>query len=1121
MRNVLILCLFAAFVSCKGSKEDASPSADSRDTSTQIPPLEASSLAQLSDSWGVVRRDDGTFRQGILLRSGTQQNGDWEYLILTDVPKEETQIEFAVDQRITKVFSATRTAILENGLSLFKFSSNHRFETFSRHSSRPGEKIHALRLSKGTPLEPEAVNALRTELDNAQRDLRDYSQAEQRRMSDNMQSPAIRNQTTYGRFFSKISTLGAQLKFSTQTLTLLEVSAGTSSSSLAGNDSDWENTVLIGEDLKVFAIRLGDQWINIDEAFDSIPTRPKSVKLSVRGSNSSLDLTCSLRWDLPPDSKTYTFLAATTHELEMNGSGTIEERLAKIPKQSFQNNGTVCNIATTASWNGQPTTLWIKVMDEAKPEELILDEAISLDYDDAMVATWAKPPSDLIELSDQSVNSPEDLVKSQTSIAAGGVILDLIPTKDPSILLVQTDKSPFWATFDLKTGKLGKVPWPVSSDTLIAPQGDKTYLANRKTKVVEIWNNTTNKREALRLLDLTGELRSIAAPQLAPNSPVLVVTSTTASFVDCKTFKAMNCAAKLSNLFPIKGANNRSHQEMDPATMWARASADGTIYQIAGVANRTTNKSVISLVMHMHDDLVTNSEDLAINYIPTVGRNQCHEIPDQAGGNIALTVTRRGYQFPGNAGEIEIRELSENRSSNSVIRSAAFVPTLRPKSSTTSLPLDRKLYLDSSHGTLLIPQNEQIHFLQLKLPQIAARTPDFVFAGETLKLPLPRGTGHQAKSSIGGDISINGEYLNWSVPEKPSYGTVSIQLNWTGELGSPMERTVQIRPKEATIQPTAISPDGKRSIKLARRAIINASYNNYVGIAGAGNVLLLSANNQNSAWSLIDGSKLCEIECNSKQFIGDADRLYLLDHAGSLKSYDILTGKLLKSNQFGSQSKGDKQGINFISTGSASRSALITIAFDNFKKYYADIDRDTLELGIFDFGEGDVPIPTYQLTSNSSGSVCWSWTSGIFREGERVTVRAIEGAIEGTPDASGRFLVDRNELKDINQKPIKVYPRKSLPGGSENSQLSMDTSGRYLLISNYDSETNTSTISVRKLTDGFEEVFKLKTSEAGSSTFVIIPNTKTFLTTGRQSSDFMIYDLDCEAIEKEFSKGNP
>jgi hypothetical protein len=1121
---VLILCLLTFISSCKGpernhvSKNDESSDA----ASVQTAPLSSSTLNQISNTWGLVRLNDGTLRQGILIQTGQGSAGNTEYIVLADAPAENKRVEFAIGSSNTKIFSAIRKGELANGLVLFGFSTQDRLESFSRHTSKPGAEVHSIRLSTGEPLDTSELASLRSQLEQTQRSTADILRSESQGMRP---SPRLTNRpvrTESARLAVQAANLNASLKFATRSLAVAETAAATSSSKLDGSASTLNDTVLVGEDYKVFAIRHRDEWVNIDEVLDTVPTRPNSAKLTVSGSNSSLNLSISLTWDLPPASTSFSIVAATTHELETQGVGSLAERLAQIPKQRFSEIGSGCEISTTVSWAGNPTTLWIKVMDDAKPDELILDEAISLEYDGTLVASWAKPPSELIELPQAGTNTPEDLVKETVVIDAGGTVLDLIPSADSSVLLVRTDKPPFWSSLAVKSGTLGKVPWSATSDTLVAVQAGKTYLANRKTQEVEIWDDTTGKRESVRLMNLPGELLAIAAPRLAPGSPVLVITSQTAAFVDSSTFKAMNWLMDPLVLFPQAQSKNRSSVKMDPVTMWPRASADGALYSISGVSVEADKNQMRSLSMQMIDGMVTNSIGPGMfTYIPTSGRNQGQQIPDQAGGDLSLTVARNNSWFPGPTGPIEFQIEGGNRSIGE-LASAPFVPSLRAAASGTALPMDRRLYLDSSLGALLIPQDDRIHLLRLKLPEIFTRAPDFVYSGETVKIPLPRGTNHRGTPSIGGEVAIDGDFLIWTVPDKPGRSNAVLQMDWTGELGSPMERKVEFLMNQSPTRPVIVSPDGKRTIKLAQRTMININYGDYAGIAGAGNVILRSYNNKKSAWSLIDGSKISEIECDSFQFIGDADRIYSLDHKGLLSCFDIRTGKLLKSKEFGGKSLGSQQGVSYIATGSASRSPLVAIAFDGSKEYYAQIDRDSLELGIFDFGAGDPPKPTYRLHSNATGAACWSFSNGIFRQGNRATVKTANGAIEGTPDASGRFLVDDSSLMDLAPNPSKKFLARELPGAVENSKLNLDVSGRFLLITDYDIQKDSSVISVRKLEDGFKEIFKIRyPGNAISGGFVMISNTRTLITSGPYGGGHTVYDLDCEAIEKEIATGNP
>ena len=1121
--------IFAVILSCKGpDKGRAAGATDATNPpSVQVVPLAQNVIKQLSNAWGIVRLNNGTLRQGIVVQTGRSPNGNPDYTILADVPDDEKRVDFVIGSAKPEFFSGVRRGKLPNGLSLFGFGSELRLESFKRHASAPGAAVRALRLSPSAALPAEEVASLRIQLEQKVQQMNALQRSESQQRSEDARSRVrrARNPRT-AELFEETARLRAQMNFAIQGISATETAAGTTLEKLAGAQAAWENTVLVGQDLNVFAIRHRDQWVNLDEALDSIPTRPKSVKLSVSGSSATAQLTCALRWEIPPTSASFSLVAATTHELESQGGGSLEERLAKVAAIPFHQSGVGREISKDLSWAGKPTTLWIKVIDDANPSQPVIDEAILLDFDAALVAKWAKPPSALIELPEAAADTPEDLVKDRSVIDAGGTVLDLIPTADASVLLIQSDKPPFWATLDLKTGTLGKVPWPATPDTLVATQAGKTYLANRKTKEVEIWDNATSKRESVRLLELPGDLTSLAAPRLGTGCPVLVVTGQTAGFVSATTFKAVNCGIDLSSIFPEGRKTNQVFPKFIPATLRARASADGAVYNISGTAVESDRNTLVSISMRMSSGMVVSSDNNSrTNYIPAVGRNLVKDIPDQGGGDLSLSVARHSSQFPAPQGTIDFRTENDGRSVG-VLGSAPFVPAIHRGDTGSAPAFDRRLYLDSSLGILLIPEDDKMNLLHLKLPEIPALPPEFVFGGETVKIPLPRGTGHRATSSVGGEISISGDSLSWSVPDKVSRSQGALQLDWTGELGSAMSRKLEFSMLQALANPVIVSSDGKQTIELTRRTLIS-DQGDCKGIAGAGNVLLTTENKKHAAWSLLDGRKLCEIDGDADKLLGDADRIYLLDHQGKLSSYDIQTGKLLQSKQFRSQSQGSQQAISDIATGSASRGALAVIALDQNKQYYAQVNRDTLDLELYDFGPAKPPEPTYRLRSNASGSVCWSFSNGILRQGNRATVKEAFGAIEGTPDASGRYLVDSNRLMDLGRTPSEKLEARELPGATANASLQLDRSGRYLLITDYDRsdpDKDSNMISVRRLGEGFKEVFKIKyTPRIDTGRFSMISSTKTLVTQGLDGSGFAVYDFDCDAIEKEIADtdGNP
>ena len=1122
----LMVGLLALVASCKepnkrtaaGEGEVGTPPA------AEVAPLDQTAISRAANTWGVVRLSEGSHRQGIVIQTGQAPGGKYDYVILAAVPDSETRIDFATGSATAGFFSAARKGRLENGLGLFGFSSSVRLDGFERRTAAPGITIHAIRVSPSGPLGAPEMDALRAQLDQKRQEKNQEYRTQAERRHANPPSPTREPETRSSRIaeiYEQEDRLKSQLNFGSQSIIAAETASGSSVEKLSGSAAAWDNTVLVGQDLRAFSIRHGDEWVNIDEALDSIPARPKSVKLAVTGSNSSVQLTCLLKWDVPPASASFSLVAATTHELESQGNGTLEERLAKVPAEPFQSSGANRQIIKSLTWGGTPTTLWIKVIDDATPGQPLIDEAVALEYDNSLVAKWAKPPSPLIEIPQAKPDTPEDLVKDRTVIQAGGTVLDLIPTANAAVVLVRTDQPPFWASLDLPTGALGKVPWTSTSDTLVATQAGKTYVANRKTKEVELWDDASSKREAVRLLDLPGELISLAAPGLASRSPVLVATSQAAAFVNPATFKATPCRIDLTPVFSPAQDNRTALPKLDPATLLVRASSDGAIYTLSGMSMANGTNRLHTVAMQMADGIVISHDTTdGPAYLPVVGRSLFKRnpgtIPDQGGGDLSLTVARRNSAFPAPQGSLELKT-EKGTGAAGTLESAPFVPAISRGAAAAGLAFDRRLYLDSRCGVLLIPDGGTIHRLHLKLPAVPALAPDFVFNGEAIKLPLPPGTGHRATTDGAGDVAIAGDTLTWRVPDKLPRAETTLQMDWIGELGSAMSRKLKFSMCEAPPRPVVLAADGSRTIELNRRTLISTTGNSR-GVAGAGHILLVSDNDKTAAWSLVDGHRLCEIESRTFQFFGDVDRLYGFDHNGLLSSYDLQTGKLLQSKQFGNLSSGSQQGLAHLATGSASRAPLVVIAVDHGKRYFAEIDRETLALKLIDFGTGTPPEPTFRLQSNASGSVCWSFSCGIFREGNRITVKPSYGAIEGTPDASGRYLVDHNAVMDLGRTPSAKHEAKDLPGASAASSLLLDHSGRYLLIADYDQQTDRSTVSVRRLADGFKEVFKIKyAARVTGGGFHLISSTKTLVTPGAFGGGHTVYDLDCEAIEKQLA----
>ena len=165
---MLGLGILAVLLSCKESdKSRATGSTDATKPPSAhvVSPLSENVINQLSNSWGIVRLNNGTLRQGILIQTGRSLTGNPDYTILADVPDDEKRVDFAIGSAKPEFFSGLRRGKLPSGLSLFSFGSEHRLETFKRHSSAPGAAVRALRLSPSGELPAEEVASLRKQVD--------------------------------------------------------------------------------------------------------------------------------------------------------------------------------------------------------------------------------------------------------------------------------------------------------------------------------------------------------------------------------------------------------------------------------------------------------------------------------------------------------------------------------------------------------------------------------------------------------------------------------------------------------------------------------------------------------------------------------------------------------------------------------------------------------------------------------------------------------------------------------------------------------------------------------------------------------------------------------------------
>lgn len=1135
-REILALGMLASCLVLPACKKSSDAEGKKRQSATPAKPstqrvepaapkltkLNQYSLTSLANSLGVVALPDNSLRQAVLLDTGYNDNGKSSFVVFASVPDQIQEVTYMAQAGTLKAIPAKRIGTLPCGLAMFSFQTNQGLYAlmFKRHASKPGKQVHAVRLSSGEPLtdvETGELRALLNQLTEEDKRMR-ADRARQRAQYQPGYSQPERDTDVQVQTAQQIQEAKSKLALGLKSLSPAEIATGTQVSDLSGSAQDWDNTVLIGADLQPFAIRHQDKWINLDEALDAAPSKATGVKLAVNGYNTNLNIDCAVQWTLPPTSGSYSLVAATTYELEMAGGGSLQERLARIQPQPFPTTpGSQRKLTKQVTWDGKPTTLWIRVIDDQKPDQPIIDEAISVRFSNGLIASWAKPPSALIELPQQQADTPEDLVKDRNVLDMGGTVLDMIATRDGSALLVQTDKPPFWKRLNLKSGTVADVPWKSTADTLVAHQAGINLVVNRKTKVVEIWDDAAEKRVGARLLNEPGDIISIAAPLESAKSPVLVTTTQSTAFLDPDTLKSIHCGFDFASFYtPNARQGNHLMSGMQQGSIRARASTDGSVYTLTSATPNTYN-SLRSLVMRMADGLVSSPNTESARILTGNGRNQTDSsFPDHGGKSICAFVNRSNGAFPQSSASIGFkRSRTGGNTSTETLRSVAYCPPMDSEATTTPVAFDRRMYLDTRFNVLLIPEGGNMHLIHLRYPDTPPVQPDFVFTGEKFRFPLPRGTGHQVTSNVGGQITMTPDEFIWQVPEGQNTSHAELQLHWNGELGSPMNLKFRFNVVSSQPQPTITYATGSQPTPLRRRTVI-PQINGERKFAGSGNIILGFDHPKVSAWNLIDGKKLCSVDCQHSNFFGDADRLYIKTN-DTFMSYDLSTGNKIQARSLMSMVENTSHSVQTIATGNSSRGKLLATISLGGKNILAEIDRDTFNLSFPVFSTGTpVSIFSSSLASNATGSVFIGFTEAIFREGNRFTIKPAGANPNSIPDASGRFIFNSstNTLVDISGNAPKIITAAEL--GKEATGrcfLAPDQSGRFLMVVTTDDQKAQTVASVRKLADGLPEVCRIQLKQSFShhdGGLFLISSTKTLLVRN-QNLGYEVYDLSCDS----------
>ncbi len=905
-----------------------------------------------------------------------------------------------------------------------------------------------------------------------------------------------------------------------QKLFPVQVAMADSVELLESNAADLEGTMLVANDGSVAGLRRDGRWISPNEILAASIGGPAGIELRVSSRGDSIDLGCNVTWDNTFGTTRCAMVAATTFELESIPGNSVEDRLAKVAPLPMSKNTSGFHANKSLPWNRKPTTLWIKVFEEKEPDDPIIEEKILIDYSDRFVARWGRAPSPLIRVPDAEPDSPVDLVRERLKLKMPGNILDLIPAGDGSVLMVQTDQAPYWSPLDLKTARLEEAPWKSGPDTLLASQAGKVYLIDPKTKVLAIHDLASKQRTGLQILPIESEILAVAAPLTSQRSPILVATEKDVYFIDTEDFELVRNGFTLADSLSTEMRPELGPTTVDPRTAVLRASGDGAFFAVSGRSPSSQGKNQsTTLLVEVDPTLFANcGQTLGLQLMGARGRRVGHKWPDHGGSGIRIEIERNSASFPAPPGSIRFLQ-GEGMEMIGELRSAPLSP-VDPMHMRGSLAYDRSIYFDSSLGVVLLPEDDHLHFLRLNLPQQSQAPPDFLYAGEEVTIPLPSGRDHRFESRPEVEIALVGNVAKIKLPERVDGNRLDLTLEWTGDLGSQLSQSFEYTQKNRSSIPTVESRDGGARVPLVRSGII-MDESDVCGFAGGGHVMLTRSHSSIHAWSLTTSECLFSREEKVRTFLGDMDRLYLMDEKGVLKSFEIASGTPLAEASVGHPSD-PRSGLCQVTTGIASRGALIGVEREVQAYIPALIDRDTLQPTLL-----NIPREMYtafmigDIGTNPSGSVFWDGNAAIFWENNHYTVQSFTISHDRSqPDFSGRFLVSLDGIMDLESTNPEPKPFTRLPGFEDGMWFEFDVSGRYLMFINQDSpSTDAFTASIRSVEAPAVELFKVKFPHRISGNLLVkmISDAKKLVIEVNSKGRFDVFDFDVRSIIETLS----
>ncbi|MGJ8642622.1 MAG: hypothetical protein ACSHX9_04370 [Luteolibacter sp.] len=1168
----LSACVFscvAGLPSCKSSKKEEEDAAAKKDKETPtskvedkapwkeegVDPLGNWQLKQISGLSALVRLEGQIDKPGLIVGGTVRKSSGSRYFIFCEA-SENTERGTVLYSTRTGIGRANlkRVSNDSSGLALFSFSTKDSPKTYQIDDAGDDQEVHALRISEDGSIPDAELESVEMEIDEIQNKISELDIKREELAQENMQArrpsrldrdprmgsmdsrredmmaarelqeefrrEMMRLDSEINQMHSRISGLSAKSKFPASGIKIEEIASAKSAASLEKANIDLENSILVTKSGQLRSIRFQGKWLSADEIVNSGEGGIESAKITVSGRNNGISLTCHIVPDLPFVKDSYSMIAATTFELESQGSGSVEERLATLTPAALRIYSDSLGISSQLKWNGKKSKLWIRVFNDKTPNEPVLDELIEIDYQGQFFAKWEKPPSPLIEIPEPQANQPQDLVSEKQTLDAKGEIVDLITAGDGSVVIVRTNKAPYCTPFDLKSGKWLPAKWKATENTLVAAQAGKVYLLDRETMVLEVWNLASGERTGLHVLQLDEKVIAFAAPLTNPDMPLILATEKGCFCLDPVEFERISSGLGLEKFYEPDSRYGDSNL-INPDTVNLRITDDGAIYSFSGLpaSEQTSRRKRQSMILDNSGIVVRTLSSSDI--FASRGRVSSDKYPDHGGSGMSVSPRSVGRPFPEPNAKITFYE-PNGRSSFAELYGAPTLP-VNAGQGTGFLAEDRGCYFDSQAKALLLPDGNVLHFFKLRIPEGQKPLPETLLVGETIEIPLPPGDRHVVTASLGGTSVIEGDVAKWTATDEVGDKQVNLTLTWRGELGSEMKLDHSVKVFSQIGMAEAISTDGKKRIPLkARGVIIGERGSNIVGFAGSGAVVICRDREKLIAWNTLTCQKIFEKENVPGNFVfGDADHIYVAEDKKRITSFDAGTGEILAEKPMSSD-------LRDITTGMSSRSSLLAIERQDGRVFVLEFDRETLIPTILNF-EADLTnrLTASDLTSNASGSAIWSRETMFYRDGKTVTLKTVGRTnnsirlVDAVPDESGQYLLKDEWFLDISQNP-PIESEVSGAGHSVNGGKSaMDKSGKYILVWNHAGDAPNQEISIRNASEPNKEILKVKVDSAIThNPLYFVSSTGTFISPVSSNRDlgYLVYDLDIPKLLKDLSR---